>query len=344
MDQGKNWLHVVDAGDEGELIARIEDNRFTNFAPIQLEQSRRSNCTFANNWVGNPQPSSLNFSNCEVRAISLDRQCSCDDNKSWLPRLTDRDLSTELYCQLCDRLHACFNATSVHLRRYANEVCGINRTTLQCLDSSTLVWYKGDYYSKEERDQQLRGLSILKISFYFFGGVIFVICIFIFVCCCRKRPADDYCTISSENRRILQANATPKLKKSIKKLTSDKLTRHECMNTITDILGRFKNLPHDVNQVLADHIEQAHQTNKCNGPVQEHDATVPTAPSEQSLQENLYEELLIPNEYSAPSDPLDPNAVNDYSEPFNSASKYGYAESLEPTVPILPDRPARSAY
>lgn len=359
MHQGKNWLHVVDAGNEGELIARIEDNRFNNFAPIRLEQSRRSNCTFANNWVGNPQASSLNFSNCEVRAIHLDRHCGCDEDREWLQRLTDRDLSTELYCQLGQRLHTCFNASSVHLRRYANEVCGNNRTQLQCQDSSTLIWYRDGFYSKEERDEQQRGWSITNIGLILlaiaFLLIIIVGMVFWLFCQSKRRfsstsssssssaaaaaAALERCSLSSSSREILQKNAPRKLKKPIQKLISGKLTNRECEEIITNILrDKMELLSYEANRVLDEHIQQAHSGSKCTSNV----VPLPTAPSE-----HLYEELLIPNEYSAPSDPLDPNAVNDYSEPFNSASsKYGYAEALiDPTaVPILPDRPAQTGY
>lgn len=364
MHQGKNWLHVVDAGNEGELIARIEDNRFNNFAPIRLEQSRRSNCTFANNWVGNPQASSLNFTNCEVRAIHLDRHCGCDEDREWLQRLTDRDLSTELYCRLGQRLHACFNASSVHLRRYANEVCGNNRTQLQCQDSSTLIWYRDGYYSKEERDEQQRGWSITKIGLILLGSCIAFISIIIVgmllwhYCQPKRRfsstssssssasaaAALERCSLSPSSREILQANAPRKLKKPIQKLISGKLTNRECEEIIIKILkDKMKLLPYEAKRVLDEHFQQAHSGAKCMSNV----VTIPTAPSEPSVQENLYAELLTPNEYSAPLDPLDPYAMNDYSEPFNSASsKYGYAEALnDPTaVPILPDRPARTGY
>lgn len=347
---GKNWLHVVNTGDAGELIARIEGNRFANFAPIQLE-SRRSNCTFANNWLGNPQASSLNFSNCEVRAISLDRECNCSDSQEWMTTLTDHDLSTELYCQLNERLRNCFNETAVHLRRYENEACGINRTTLQCYDSRTLVRYKGQFYSKEEREEAQRGITLVHIILFGFavcigGALLAVIMIRCAFKCRKSHPSEDRCSLSSETRRILQENPPRELEKHIQKLVSGNLTKRECGKTTLEVLTRVDLLSREANQVLTDHYHQAHccSKNECatNSPnaAQRH-STEPTAPS---VQENLYEELLIPNEYSAPSDPLDPNAVNDYSEPFNSASEYGYAEALEPTVPILPDLPARPAY
>lgn len=342
---------MVNTGDAGGLIARIEGNRFANFAPIQLE-SRRSNCTFANNWLGNPQASSLNFSNCKVRAISLDRECNCSDSQDWMTTLTDHDLSTELYCQLNERLRNCFNATAVHLRRYENEACGINQTTLQCYDSRTLVRYKGQFYSKEEREEAQRGTTLVHIILFGFaicivGALLAVIMIRCAFKCRKSHPSEDRCSLSSENRRILQANAPRELEKHIQKLVSGKLTKRQCEKTIMEVLHRG-GLPPEANQVITDHFHQVHgrSKNECySAPINthavHHHSTEPTAPS---AQENFYEELLIPNEYSAPSDPLDPNAVNDYSEPFNSASKYGYAEALEPTVPILPDLPARPAY
>lgn len=336
---------MVNTGDA--MIVKIESNRFANFAPIKLE-SHSSNCTFANNWLSNPQPSSLNFSNCRVRAISLDHECNCSDNQDWMTTLTDHDLSTELYCQLSERLRNCFNATAVHLRRFENEACGINRTTVQCHDSRTLVRYKGQFYSKEEREEAQRGTTLVHIILAGFAVCIVVALVAVIVIRCafkcrKSHPSEDRCSLSPESRRILQANPPRELEKYIQKLISGNLTNSECKETIIKMMPKVELLPPEANQVLAAHFQQEHSCSKseCNSAdVNHHRHTIePTAPSE-----NLYEELLIPNEYSAPSDPLDPNAVNDYSEPFNSASKYGYAEALEPTVPILPDLPARPAY
>ncbi|XP_034489640.1 uncharacterized protein LOC117793435 isoform X2 [Drosophila innubila] len=321
--QGKNWLHVQ----KGEMVV-IENNRFANFAAIQLEQSNRINCSFANNWLGNPQPSSLNFSNCEMRAITVDRVCSCEDNKNWLPMLTDHDISSEMYCQLSERLHSCFNASTVHLRRYASEACGINRTTLHCVDRSTLEWYNGDFYSKQEREEQQRGITItmiIAISFIFVCISFFVIVIvWSVIRCHRTRPVKEYCHLSPEDCLILQREKVPReVARCFQKLTSNKLTSDQCANTISLVMKQYVDrIPQPSNQVLANHLQHAHAKSVVGeeyGVTSQAIAqlTRPSAPSEFSGDENMYSELLLDNEYSSPNDSVDPSLDNVYSEPKN---------------------------
>lgn len=240
----------------------IENNRFANFAAIQLEQSSRINCSFANNWLGNPQPSSLNFSNCEMRAITVDRVCSCDDHTNWLPTITDHDISSEMYCQLSKRLHGCFNASSVHLRRYASEACGINRTTLHCVDRSTLEWYNGDFYSKQEREEQQRGLPITMILAFSFMIVLILIVVLVIVWsvikCQGKRPIKEYCELSPEDCLILKRESVPRdVARCFEKLTSNKLTSDQCVNTISLVMKQyFELIPQPSNQVLVNHLQK----------------------------------------------------------------------------------------
>ncbi|KAM8720836.1 hypothetical protein ACLKA7_006820 [Drosophila subpalustris] len=337
--QGKNWLHVQ----KGEWVV-IENNRFANFAPIQLEQSNHINCSFANNWLGNPQPSSLNFSNCEMRAITVDRVCSCDDNTKWLPMLTDHDLSSELYCQLSQRLHRCFNASTVHLRRYANEACGINRTKLHCVDHSTLEWYNGDFYSKEEREAQQRGMPItLVISIG--AGIVVSILIVAFIPYCLKKiihnmGADkEYCQLSQEERTTLREceHVPREVAKCFKKLASNKLTSDQCANTISLVMQYVDVIPQSSNRVLANHLQHAHAKSV---PGEEYDAasqaaqlTRPSAPSEFSVEENMYSELLLDNEYSSPNDSVDPSVDNVYSEPKNLIND---ANDMPPAYEAMP--------
>ncbi|XP_033150457.1 uncharacterized protein LOC108606042 [Drosophila busckii] len=140
-----HWLHVKVAD-----VVSIKDNRFDNYAKLQLDQtSRRANCSFANNLLGQMQAASLNFGSCEVRNITLQRGCSCDDTKHLLPALTEHDLSAEVYCQPPQRLRNCLKLRTVHMRRFGYDACGVNRTSLHCVDNSTLDCWHGDCSSKQ---------------------------------------------------------------------------------------------------------------------------------------------------------------------------------------------------
>ncbi|EDW62420.1 uncharacterized protein be [Drosophila virilis] len=339
---GDNWIHV----NNGELIA-IEDNHFGNFAAMQLNQDhrKRTNCTFVNNWLGNPQPNSLNFSNCEVRAITVDHECSCDDGKRWLPTLTDHDLSSELYCQLGKRLDRCFNASQVHLRRYVNEVCGVNRTTLRCIGGHTMKWYRDNFYTEQEREQQMKGISNDMVILIVFGvmlacgAIVLVACYLCGKCkCARSR---DTCILSDTDRNILEKDHErlsmrsddSVAKKLIKKLISNRLTPEQCSDAVMQLTQHLKKLSDASNRVLANHMATAHSKKDddnytlANHHQQHHHhhhhhhqhSPLPTAPTHESNdQEPIYAEPLLSAQYSLPSDPMDAAATSFYSEPYNS--------------------------
>ncbi|XP_064555134.1 uncharacterized protein be [Drosophila montana] len=336
---GDNWIHV----NNGELIA-IEDNHFGNFAPMQLNQDhrKRTNCTFVNNWLGNPQPNSLNFSNCEVRAITVDHECSCDDAKQWLPTLTDHDLSSELYCQLGKRLGRCFNASQVHLRRYVNEVCGVNQTTLRCVGGNTMKWYRDNFYTEQEREQQMKGISYWTVIAVVFGVILvcsvvaFFACYLFSKCCAGPR---ETCILSDTDRNILEKERLSMrsddnvAKKLIKKLTSNRLTPEQCSDVVMQLMQDLKTLSDTSNRVLANHMASAHSredddnytlANHHHQQQQQHHhhhhqhSPLPTAPTHDANdQEPIYAEPLLSAQYSVPPDPMPP-ATSFYSEPYNS--------------------------
>ncbi|XP_060663945.1 uncharacterized protein LOC132796706 [Drosophila nasuta] len=331
---GINWLRIP----RGEMVA-IEENRFASFAPIQLEQSNRINCSFANNRLGDPQPGSLNFSNCEMRAMTVDRFCdrNCGDNQQWLATLTEHDISSEMYCQLSTSLIKCFNASTVHLRRYEHEACGSdNDRKLQCVDGSKLEWYNGGYVTKEEREQQQRGTTntrIISISLAIIGGIAAIIFMVAFVWMkCRKQRQQQMCHFSSEEREVLMHDGCRELRSYYQKLTSNKLTSEQCVNIINQVTSQhFERITLSANQVLDRHMQTMHA--KCDMGASAL-LTLPSAPSDYSGgdehdervdRENIYTEV---PDYSSPQDLLD-TQDNFYSEPNHFVGD-GHANDMPP--------------
>ncbi|EDW00261.1 GH12762 [Drosophila grimshawi] len=341
---GKNWLHVSN----GDQIT-IKNNWFSIFVPINLnqDQSKRSNCNFTNNWLGDLQPGSLNFSICVVSAITVDRVCRCDDEREWLPTITDHDLRSELYCMLGERIDRCFNASKVHMQRYANEACAKNRNTLRCVDGSTLERYNDGFYTKQEREEQQRGTTTWSVIVYGFVFMAFIILLSAgivwirFKCCGRHNP-DHYCQPSQDDcytlrQAVNEMTDTPNqrlIKKLVSKLTSGKLKRQQCRDIICDLLS-CNELPEKVKNLIARHLQEAHA--KCvpqpsiavaaddaQGPNDGFYASAPT--------DHIYSVPLLPSQYARPSDTQDPSAMPVYSEPINSAN----ADDMPPAYEYMP--------
>lgn len=302
---GNNWIQVKNY--ESVLV---KDNHFETFTPIQLngDHSMRTSCTFENNSIRNPLPGSLNF-DCEVRATSVDHICRCDDLQQLMPTLTDHDISSELYCQLPDRLASCFNVSQMHMRRYANEVCGKNQTSLRCLNGNTLERDNDGFFTKQEIEERRRGYSI---------GTIVAACLImlaivaaIILCCAAlwKRFLNknkQYCSLSPENLEKLQQKIEllPKntsneaIRKHLKKLINSKHTVQQCHARIIELIN-IKRIPKDIEQILKRHLE--YDPNHCNP----------------NNNESNNEALLLNNSNKhSTEEPV----VQDYSEPMQSIS------------------------
>ncbi|KRF93815.1 uncharacterized protein Dmoj_GI15207, isoform B [Drosophila mojavensis] len=300
---GKNWIIM-----ESYWSLSMNENDFENFPPFQLSgiHNRRTNCTFVNNSIKNPQPSSLNF-DCQVRGTSVDHICGCDDLQQFVPTLTEHDIGAELYCQLPERLVNCFNASQMNMRRYANEVCVRNQTALKCHDGSKLERHKDGFYTKEELEERRKGYSILTIlaigaavAVSALGVIVVIIC----CCTCQKSKKKQYCSFTPENLEKLQqeidrvSENAENMKRQLKKLISSKNSVNQCHDQIMELLN-LPMLPNDVNNILKNHLKYIHNANW------------PTAPAVTNNECNS-----VPLLYFTPFDGTESHV---YSYPVNTA-------------------------
>lgn len=310
----KDWIIM-----DNYCSVSIKDNNFENFPPIQLSgnHTRRTNCTFVNNSIKNPQPDSLNF-DCEVRATSVDHICACDDLQQFVPKLTEHDIGAELYCQLPERLAKCFGTSQMHMRRYANEVCVKNQTALTCVDGNKLERHKDGFFTKEELEERRKGYSILTILVI--GAAVavpalVVIFVIIWCCTCQNNKKKHYCSFTAEDLRVLKqeidhlpANDCT-AKKKLKELISSKNSVTQCRDRTIELL-KLQMLSNDVKAILNYHLKYIHNE------------MPPTAPAD--IQTNN-ESNSIPLLYTEVSDATDSHV---YADPVNTRSKNGSNEML----------------
>ncbi|TDG39636.1 hypothetical protein AWZ03_013942 [Drosophila navojoa] len=327
----KNWIIM-----DNYWSLYMDGNHFENFPPIQLSgnHNRRTNCTFVNNFIKNPQPSSLNF-DCAVRATSVDHSCGCDDLHQFMPTLTEHDIGAELYCKLPERLASCFKASQMHMRRYENEVCVRNQTALTCHDGTKLECHEDGCFTKEELEERRRGFPILAILAIAAAvglpvlGAIFGI---IWCCTCQKSKRKQYCSFTPEHREKLQQEIDRlpyKEKKKLKNIISSKNSVKQCHDLIIELLN-LPTLSNDVEHILSNHLKNIHN------------AMRPTAPAVINNETNN-----VPLLYSLPSDTTESHV---YAYPVNTANvfdddmppAYAAVDEVEYAVPhCLPLPPSQ---
>lgn len=157
---------------------------------MSLEETKQPvSCRFESNSLTQPLPGSLNITNhyCILREISVNIPCKC--HLGWLHELSARDLRSEIYCTIDDKLSFCFNATSFNTLKYLNEVCDDTKTTLDCVKNMNLKKINGRFFTPEELER--RDQRTPKLIFIIAGGVTLITLSMIaaitaYRCCKRK--------------------------------------------------------------------------------------------------------------------------------------------------------------
>ncbi|KAM7348327.1 ben isoform 2-T2 [Cochliomyia hominivorax] len=274
---GNNWLHV-----EKWSKFVVENNQFGVFGRMLLDNEQNStSCSFEGNSLTEPQDGSLNFTKpyCRIREVSVNLPCRCD--LKWVEKLTDKDLRSEIYCTIDDKLGNCFNATTFNFMKYLNEVCDESKVVLDCVANQNLKKIEGRFYTAEEleRKQQQhlpRLIMILAVTI-----LLLIVLIAVIICHIRRRNAqhrgDDaghrnhIHEFSAEDRSIIDQTLQLIQKKyheiykkvydRVQILYTPDLSEEKCVKTtsqIVNLLNKVKNPGMDFmlfNRVLTEHLQ-----------------------------------------------------------------------------------------
>lgn len=139
-------------------------------------------CLFEGNFITNPQPGSLNFTErkCIIREISFYKQCICKFD--WLDELSSRDLKSEAYCQLDESLKYCFNTSIINVLKYQNEVCDYSKDALDCVKSiHRMKKIEGNFVKPEELENSPwdRKDKLIYILIGIFVLIVISACLFV---------------------------------------------------------------------------------------------------------------------------------------------------------------------
>ncbi|KNC30502.1 hypothetical protein FF38_07824 [Lucilia cuprina] len=277
---GNNWLHV-----EKWSKFVVERNQFGVFGRMRLDNEQNTtSCSFEGNSLTDPQDGSLNFTKpyCKIREVSVNLPCRCD--LKWVEKLTDKDLRTEIYCTIDDKLGNCFNATTFNFMRYLNEVCDETKTVLDCGPNKNLKKIEGRFYTAEElerKNQHLPQLIMILVGtilllILILAVVIFLICHFRRKGTQLQRPEtsggrnhvhefspQERCVIDQTSQLIQKKypEISDKINKRVQILYIQDLSEEKCVKTISQIvnlLNKVKNPGADFmafNSVLTEHLQ-----------------------------------------------------------------------------------------
>lgn len=277
---GNNWLHV-----EKWSKFVVENNQFGVFGRMLLDNEQNStSCSFEGNSLTDPQDGSLNFTKpyCKIREVSVNLPCRCD--LKWVEKLTDKDLRTEIYCTIDDKLGNCFNATTFNFMKYLNEVCDESKTVLDCVANQNLKKIEGRFYTPEElerKNQYLPQFVMIITGSLLLLILIAALVIFLFCHFCRRGSKlqsaqssggrNHVHEFSAQERAVIEQTLqlTQKKYPEIYKKVNDRvqilymqdLSEEKCVKTtsqIVNLLNKIKNPGMDFmafNRVLTEHLQ-----------------------------------------------------------------------------------------
>uniref|UniRef100_A0A1A9WVB5 Right handed beta helix domain-containing protein n=1 Tax=Glossina brevipalpis TaxID=37001 RepID=A0A1A9WVB5_9MUSC len=278
---GNNWLRV-----KGWSNIVVEKNQFGVFGGIVLEADAQPvNCRFDGNSLTQPLSGSLNITNpyCILREISIKTPCRC--NLDWLDRLSARDLRSEIYCTVDDKLGNCFNSSTFNTLKYLNEVCDDTKTVLDCVANKNLKKIDGHFFTPEEleqRNNRLPELLLILIGSLFIlllisVGVIILICRFKETSCSMSQSSSGIQArahlheFNREERLIIDQSLQliqkkyPEIYKKINERAQRMLTQDlneekcvKCISEIVNILNKVQNSSNDFvafNRILTEHLQ-----------------------------------------------------------------------------------------
>ncbi|XP_055913954.1 uncharacterized protein LOC129947429 isoform X2 [Eupeodes corollae] len=255
---GSEWLQVREWSN-----ITIQDNMFGIFGNMTLEKpsSKGVTCKFDGNSLTKPLRGSLKMPHplCRIREVSIDRLCSC--NTSWLEELSDRDLRSETYCKVDDKLQFCFNTTMFNVLKYINEVCDEQKTTLDCVKNRNLRKINGQFFTQEELE--MRDAEIPQLVFIAAGAITLILLALIAMftakhCANRKKASMNskrhVHEFSINERRIIEQtveiikNKYPHIHKQVsestKSLLRKDISEEKCVDLVSgiaDLLAKCDN-------------------------------------------------------------------------------------------------------
>ncbi|TMW41263.1 hypothetical protein DOY81_013659 [Sarcophaga bullata] len=251
---------------------------------MRLDNEQNStSCSFEGNSLTNPQDGSLNFTKpyCKIREVSVNLPCRCD--LKWLEKLSDKDLRTEIYCTIDDKLGNCFNASTFNFMKYLKEVCDEEKTILDCVANQNLKKIEGRFYTPEELERENQHLpQLIMILVGTILLLILVVILFIFLICYMRRKAnmqrnetlgrrthvhdfspEERCVID-QTLQLIQKKYPEIYKKTQEKVQTlyvHDLSEDKCIKTtsqILNLLDKVKNSGTDFmafNRILTEHLQ-----------------------------------------------------------------------------------------
>lgn len=333
---GNNWLHV-----EKWSKFVVENNQFGVFGRMRLDNEQNTtSCSFEGNSLTNPQDGSLNFTKpyCKIREVSVNLPCRCD--LKWLEKLSDKDLRTEIYCTIDDKLGNCFNASTFNFMKYLKEVCDEDKTVLDCVANQNLKKIEGRFYTPEELERENQHLP--RLIMILVGTIlllILVVILFIFLLCYMRRNAnlhrdetlgrrthvhdftpEERCVIE-QTLQLIQKKYPEIYKKTQEKvqiLFIPDLSEEKCIKTISQIvslLDKVKNCGNDFkafNRVLTEHLQSPLPSAPCT----QQQAPIYSEPSLTGTDEGFYTSTTFSNaDHAAATAAGVPGAEHIYAEP-----------------------------
>lgn len=335
---GNQWLNVR----EWSNIS-IQDNMFGVFERISLEKPSTKNvsCKFESNSLTKPLKNSLNmpYPMCKIREVSIKRTCMC--KTTWLEELSVRDLRSETYCMVDEKLQFCFNTTMFNVLKYLNEVCDEQKTTLDCVKNRNLHKINGQFFTQEELE--MRDAEIPKIVFIAAGALTLILLAMIAMltarhCASSKKKGSSLTSkhvheFSVNDRRIIEEtveiikNKYPHIHKQVSESTKNLLrqdvSEEKCVDIVSGIvnlLGRCQNTGRDfgaLNEILLKHLDS--MPSATAPPISDPIYAEPTAPIEDGYgRRNQDEQTNLPlpeHIYAEPGSVQQPLLRGEYALP-----------------------------
>ncbi|KAL9873804.1 ben isoform 2-T2 [Glossina fuscipes fuscipes] len=350
---GNNWLRV-----KGWSNIVLEKNQFGVFGGIVLEADAQPvNCRFNRNSLTQPLSGSLNITNpyCILREISINAPCRC--NLDWLDRLSARDLRSEIYCTIDDKLGNCFNSSTFNTLKYINEVCDESKTVLDCVANKNLKKIDGHFFTPEEleqRNNRLPELILILVGSLFIlllisAIVIILICHFKRTPCAKPQTSSGIQArthlheFSREERLVIDQSLQliqkkyPEIYKKIneraQRMMTQNLNETKCVKFTSEIVNLLNKSPLP-NAPPADQtaiytepglmgIERDfYSTDSFSRLEQSNESSIPEAGAEPIYAEpNCAQQPLLRNEYASPAD-RQPPTLDLYTEPINETGSH----------------------
>ncbi|XP_055846453.1 uncharacterized protein LOC129912281 isoform X2 [Episyrphus balteatus] len=348
---GSKWLHVREWSN-----ITIQDNMFGIFGGMTLEKASSKNvtCQFNGNSLTKPLRGSLNMPHplCQIHEVSIKRTCMC--NTSWLEELSARDLRSESYCQVDEKLQFCFNTTMFNVLKYINEVCDEQKTTLDCVKNRNLHRINGQFFTQEELEMQ--DAEIPKMVFIAAGAItlilLAIIAMFTARHCANNRRKSGMTSkhvheFSVNDRLVIEQTVEiiktkyphihKQVSESTKSLLRQDLSEEKCVDIVSGIvnlLGSCENTGRDFgafNEILLKHLDS--MPSATAPPISDPIYAEPTAPIEDSYGRNEVEhQTNLPPEhiYAEPGSVQQPLLRCEYASPRDRHTDMGdlYSEPI----------------